>query len=182
MPIVDEDLATGETAALHEEIKRDLQSPIVPNLGTALGASPPALKIFWDMLASVDKNRTIPEALSTMISFTIAKTNNCQYCSAYNEFSCRQLGVDEDTLTALVQDLGSVNPQRVRAIIEFALKVAKHAKDLSLADYDMVREQGVSDEEIMEIILIAAVSSAIDIIADSMQVEVEGIIRETLEH
>jgi alkylhydroperoxidase family enzyme len=97
-----------------------------------------------------------------------------------HEVTCRTLGIDEETLAQLVEDLGAVNPLRVKAIIEFALKAAKHPQELVAEDYEYVRDQGVSDEEIVEIILIAAVGVFSDILADSLKIEVDAITRQAL--
>ena len=97
-----------------------------------------------------------------------------------NELTCRTLGIDEDTLDNLVKDLDNVNPLRVRSIIEFALMVAKHPQELVKADYDQLRDQGVTDEEIVEIIVIAAVAVFSDVLADALQIEVDTITAEAL--
>ena len=80
--------------------------------------------------------------------FAIARQNECQYCSASHELSCRTLGIDEATLHTLVNDLPQLTPERIRTTIQFALRVARSPKSLVRADYDHVRAQGVTDEEI----------------------------------
>jgi alkylhydroperoxidase family enzyme len=52
--------------------------------------------------------------------------------------------------------------------------------NLSDADYDSVREQGVSDEEIVEIISLAALGNYLDTIADSLKLEVDDAIAQAL--
>jgi uncharacterized peroxidase-related enzyme len=177
---VEEDEAIGEVAELYETIKRDMQMPFVPNMVKALAVSPAALKIQWGMVQAFYSHTTLPQSLIAMISFTIAEKSHCTYCSAANELTCRTLGVDEETLALLIKDLDSVNPERIRAIIEFALKVAKDPQGLVAADYDRVREQGVMDEEIVEIIVVASIAVLSDIMADALKVEVEAPIAEAL--
>jgi alkylhydroperoxidase family enzyme len=115
-----------------------------------------------------------------MILYTIAETSNCEYCSAGNELTCRTLGVDEETLSGLVEDIGNVSPQRIAAIIEFALKVSHDPQGLVAEDYDRVREQGITDEELVEIILIAAIGNYTDTLADALKIEVESLVSEGL--
>ena len=57
--LVEEDEATGEVAALYEEIKRELLVPEVPNVFKALGASPGALAIFWSWFGALYKHTTL---------------------------------------------------------------------------------------------------------------------------
>ncbi len=115
-----------------------------------------------------------------MILYTIAKTGDCKYCSATNELACRTLGVDEAALETLVQDLPSFTPQRVRVIIEFAVKVAHDRQNLVAEDYAKVRAQGISDAELVEIILIAAIGIFNDTIADALKIEVDHEVAEAL--
>jgi hypothetical protein len=94
---------------------------------------------------------------------------------------CRTLGIKEETITALVKDLGHVSPQRIQVIIDFALKVAQDAQSLSLEDYDRVRAEGITEEELVQIILTAAFGVYVDIMADALKVDVDSIILQALE-
>ena len=180
LPLVEEEEATGDVARIFAEIKRDLQIPVVPNYAKAMAVSPAALAISWDFQRSFYQHTTLPQSLTAMILFTIAERNNCQYCSAGNEFTCRILGVDEETLRALAEDLGKVSPQRLQAIVEFALKVSQNPQGLVAEDYKRVREQGVTDEELVEIILVAAMGKFNDTLADALKIEVDSVVSEAL--
>jgi uncharacterized peroxidase-related enzyme len=180
LPIMEEEDATGEVARIYTDIKRELQLPIVPNHLKALAVSPAALTMYWDFTRSFYQNTTLPDSLTSMILFTIAERANCQYCSASHELTCRTLGVDEETLRALADDLGHVSPQRVQAVIEFAIKVAENPQSLVAEDYERVREQGVADEELVEIILIAAIGKFNDTLADAVKIEVDDMVVEAL--
>jgi uncharacterized peroxidase-related enzyme len=180
LPVIEEEEAMGEVARIYAEVKRDLQTPVVPNYVKAMAVSPAALAIIWDSQRSFYQHTTLPQSLTAMILFTIAEAANCQYCSAGNEFSCRTLGVDEETLRALVEDLGNVSPQRLQAIIQFALKVSKAPQSLVAEDYERVRQQGVTDEELVEIILIAAIGNYNDTLADALKVDVDPMVAEAL--
>jgi uncharacterized peroxidase-related enzyme len=182
LPIIEEEEATGEVAEIFAEAKRELQLPIVPNGMKALAVSPAALAIYWNSVRSFYEHTTLPQSLTSMILYTIAETGNCKYCSASHELTCRTLGVDEETLSALVEDIGNVSPQRIAAIIEFALKVSHDPQGLVAEDYDRVREQGITDEELVEIILIAAIGKYFDTLADALKIEVETMVTEALGH
>jgi alkylhydroperoxidase family enzyme len=133
-----------------------------------------------DLFHSFFTNITLPQSLVSMIAYTIAQKNHCEYCSANNELTCRTLGIDEKTLAALVEDLGSVSPARIAAIIDFAVKVAKNPQGLVAEDYDRVRDQGVTEAEIIEIIFIAAFGYMNDIVAESLKVDVDTMTAEAL--
>jgi uncharacterized peroxidase-related enzyme len=181
LPMVEEKDATGQVAQIYAELKRELQLPIVPNMMKALAVSPAALAMHWDFNRSMLQHATLPESLTSMILYAIAETGNCEYCSAAHELTCRTLGIDEETLSALVEDLGNVSPQRIQAIIAFALKASHHPQSLVPEDYERVREQGVTDEELVEIIMVAAIGNYVDTLADALKIEVESMVTQALQ-
>ena len=180
LPLIEEHEATGQVAELYEEIKREMMVPDVPNMFKALAASPGALAIEWALFKAMFQHSTLPMSLSAMIRYAIAEQNECQYCSASHELTCRTLGIDEETLHKVINDLPSLSPERIRATIEFALKVARSPKSLVRADYDALRAYGVSDEELVEIILVSSVASSGDVLADALKVDVDAAVSEAL--
>ncbi len=180
LPMIEEQDATREVALIYEDIKRELQLPIIPNAMKALAGSPAALAIYWNGLRAFFQHSTLPQSLVSMILYTIAERGHCQYCSASQELNCRTLGIDEATLSALAQDLSHVSPQRIRAIIEFAEKAAHAPKSLTAEDYDRVRGEGVTDEELVQIIQVAALGVYSDILADALKIEVDAMVAQAL--
>jgi alkylhydroperoxidase family enzyme len=72
-------------------------------------------------------------------------------------------------LEALVSNLDAVNPKRTQEIIKFAVKCALEPQTLVESDYDRIRDQGVSEEELVEIIGWAALAMYNDTLADAMK-------------
>jgi len=180
LPLIEEDEAVGSVAQIYAEIKREMQIPIVPNSNKALAISPAALAIDWEFTRSFYKHTTFPESLISMMLYTISERGNCQYCSAGNEFLCRMIGIDEKTLHNLVNDIGSVTPQRVREIIEFSVKAAHDPQGLEAGDYDRLRDQGITDAEIVEIIMIASIAKYSNTLSDALKIPVEDMVIEAL--
>ena len=180
LALVEEDEVTGEVAEAFAEVKRTLQIPFVPNWMRVLANSPAAFKIYWAFLQASLKYASLPESLQSIILYAIAERRNCEYCSAWNELSCRTLGIDEETLAAVVEDLGNVSPERLQAILQFAIKASLHPQELSAADYQRLREEGVSEEEIVEIVFLAAVASMNDTLADALKIDVDLPVAERL--
>ncbi len=178
--MIEEDSASAEVRQLYDDFKRNFQSPTVPNYIKAFGESPESLRLYMGVMSSVYQNLSLPQALTAMICFTIATKNQCLYCSSLHEVTCRTLGVDEDTLTALAEDLNEVNPLRIRAIMEFAVKAAKKSKEVTAEDYENLRNLGVSNNEIMQIVFIAGIAVFNDILADSFKIEVDPEVNEAL--
>ncbi|HEX9115077.1 MAG TPA: hypothetical protein VGA61_03350 [Anaerolineae bacterium] len=179
--LVEESEASGEVADIYAEAKRLMQTPFVPNMLKVIAISPAALAIYWEAFRAFLQYSTLPQALSAMILYAIAERNHCQYCSASHEMTCRALGIDEATLARLVNDLGNVSPERVREIIRFALKINSDPQGLVARDYDRVRAVGVTDEEMVEIIMLAAHGRMSDTLADGFKIKVDQAPAEALE-
>ncbi len=180
LPMIEEQDAASQVAPIYADIKREMQLPFVPNMMKALAVSPAALAIHWNMIRGFYQHSTLPQSLVSMIFYTIAEAGHCEYCSATHELNCRTLGIDEATLSALAQDLSNVSPQRIRAIIEFAERAAHAPKSLKAEDFEQVRAEGVTDEELVEIIQIAALGVYSDILADSLKIEVDTMVAQAL--
>lgn len=173
LQMVEEDEASGELKPIYDSVKRDFQMPHVPNLMKTIAMSPAALTIHVESFKSFFTHSTLPQSLISIIQFTIAQKSNCVYCASANEVMCRTLGVDEDTLIAITQNLGELNPERVRTIIEFALKTAQYPQELEPKDYELLRAQGISNDEIVQIIQAVGMAVYVDIMADALKAEVD---------
>lgn len=180
LPIIDEDDAEGEVARIFDDYKQFMQTPYLTNFYKGMAVSPAALTIHWDFIRSAIGNLTLPESLVYMILYTIAASKECQYCSAVNELSCRMLGIDDDTINGLVKDLGSVSPQRIRAIISFALHTAHDPKGLDREDYERLRDYGLMDDEIVQIILVASLANYTNTMSDALKIEVDSMVTTAL--
>jgi uncharacterized peroxidase-related enzyme len=180
LPLIEENEASGQVAELYDEIKQVMDLPFVPNIDKAMGMAPNVLAGTWGALRNVFLQTNLPMSLASMILFSIASARNCQYCSAVHQLTCTTLGVEEETLAALQEDLSAVAPERVQAIVSFALKCSLDPQALTATDYDDVRRQGVSEEEIIEVIGLAALGNYLDTLADALKVPVDSVIRDAL--
>jgi uncharacterized peroxidase-related enzyme len=180
IPFIEEEEAADETLHIYEEAKREMQTPFVPNIIKVMANSRAALASYWNSVSVFYQHTILPESLIAMLFYTVANANNCEYCSAGHELTCRTLGIDEQMLNALVRDIGNVSPERIRAIMLFATKAVRNPKGLTGADYDMLRAQGIGDEEIVEILYVVAMGNMGDTLADALKVEVDSMTAEAL--
>jgi uncharacterized peroxidase-related enzyme len=175
--IMDEGAAEGEVAEVFDEIKRVMEIPFVPNIMKSQGLSASALKGTWGALSNVFLRTNLPMSLASMILYSIAAARNCEYCSAVHKMTCKTVGIDEDTLAALEKDLEALTPRRVQQIVKFAQKCAAAPATVTEEDYEGVRAEGVSDEEIVEIVALAALGNYLDTLADAIRVDVDDVFK-----
>jgi alkylhydroperoxidase family enzyme len=179
-PIISAEDADPETTRRFAEVQQETDLPVVPNWAKTIAVSPGSLDIYLDMLRAFNRNISLPQSLVPVILYSVATARNCNYCSAVNELFCRTLGVDDETLEKLAKDLDNVSPKRLQVIIRFALKCSFNPQELTAADYDRVREQGVNDDELAQIIFLAALANFNDTLADSFKIDVEPNVLQAL--
>lgn len=180
VPEIQETEASPEVAEMYEAIKREMGIPFVPNMDKALANSPNALRGAWEVLRGVFLQTSLPSTLASMILFSISSANQCRYCSPIFKATCMTVGVDEETLAALDGDLAGLSPRRVQAIVQFALKCARDRGNLTEDDFEEIRALGMSEEEIVEIVSLAALGNYLNTIADSLRADVDDAIAAAL--
>ena len=141
--------ANEEVAAIFGQVKEAMQIPFVPNILRTLAHSPQALKATVGAMGELQMNSTLPRPVVSMVLYSVAAASECRYCGSIHKLSCRTLGIDDATLAALSGNLGTLTPERVQAIVAFAVKAAKSPKSLSGGDYENLREMGISDAEMI---------------------------------
>lgn len=179
--VLDEQEATGDAARVFDDLKREMEIPFVPNIFKVHASSPRLLEALWEAYRRIVLQTTLPATLVSMIGYAVSAANKCNYCNSLYKVSCRTLGIDDDTLAALGGDLWTLSPRRVQEIISFAVKAGTDPANLTEADYDRVREQGVTDEELMDIIAMSAYSTFADRLADSLKIDLDSVFVEALQ-
>ena len=180
IPYISPEEADPETKALFTEIQETLHVPILNNEWLILANSPGAINGTWQLFTNLYLQGTLPLTLKALILFSIAAAHKCHYCGALHEANCRVLGVDEAILQTIVQDVDRLTPERIQKIIRFAVRAADEPLTLQEEDYDELREGGITEEEIVEIITIAAMGTYFDILADALKLEVDSFVQDML--
>ena len=177
---IEEDQATGEIAEIFDGVKKGLQVPEVPNIDKVLAHSLPALKATTALLGELYMGSSLPQPVIAMLLYSISLARSCQYCGAFHRLTCRTIGVDEAMLAAVGNDLGAVTPERVQAIVSFGMKAAMSSNDMTEADYDKLRNMGISDSEMVEIVALAGLGVYLNIVADALKIDVDDMIKQGL--
>lgn len=84
------------------------------------------------------------------------RSKKCTYCEAAHLAFCRILQVDPETCKNLVSNLDAIRPERTRDIVLFSVRVAVNPNGLGDADYKKLKQHGIDDSEIIEIVAMAA--------------------------
>ena len=130
----------------------------VPNVFLALAHRPDEFRAFFAYHdALMEKEGGLTRTDREMIVVATSGVNQCQYCVVAHGAILRVRAKN-----ALIADQVAVNYRkaditpRQKAMLDFAVKVSRHAEEVGDADFDALRRHGFSDEEIWDIGAISA--------------------------
>ena len=127
---------------------------------TALGNRPDLLKSTWNFLKSILVEGELPATVKQMVSLAISHYNECQFCSVSHTYALESLGVSQDIIKGcLSNDEMEDIPVSYRSIIKFSIKSVKNAKSITDDDFDKLRENGLSESEITELVLLISLTN-----------------------
>ncbi|MFT5470257.1 MAG: putative peroxidase-related enzyme [Verrucomicrobiales bacterium] len=177
-PSLEEETATPEVAAILSDFRQKMGFPIAPNFIRTQGAAPSVARGTWGVVENVLCEGALPRSLKEMMFVAISKDRNCNYCEAAHIACCKMLGVDQMEIDAVVEDVASVQPARVRDLIQFSVKCARSPQSLTDEDFASLRAHGLGEPEIIEVIAMSALAVYANTIADATQVEADSIFSE----
>ncbi|MGE5615462.1 MAG: peroxidase-related enzyme [Bacillota bacterium] len=130
----------------------------VPNVFLALAHRPAEFRAFFAYHdALMEKEGGLSKAEREMIVVATSGANHCQYCVVAHGAILRVRAknpyiADQVAVNYLEADLAP----RQHAMLDFALKVARHSEQVDEADFDKLRPHGFSDDDIWDIAAITA--------------------------
>lgn len=144
----------------------------IPNVFLLLARRPAEFRAFLAYHdALMDKREGLTAAEREMIVVAISSANECQYCVVAHGAILR-IRAKDPTISELVganwRKADNVTPKQ-KAMLGFALKVAREAHLVAEADRQALRDAGFDEEEIWDIAAIAAFFSMSNRLANATE-------------
>jgi uncharacterized peroxidase-related enzyme len=149
------------------EFSRRMNFPGPPNFSMTQGHSLAIATGTWALVRNVLVTGKIERWIKELLFAAISKERNCQYCAAAHIACCRMLGLKPELLDIMVKDITSFTNLKLRDILLFGLKCSKNPQNLAEADYEKLRQHGLSRAEILEVIAMAGLAVYANILADA---------------
>jgi uncharacterized peroxidase-related enzyme len=117
-----------------------------------------------------------------LVTVAAARELRSTYCTAAHSKFLRDDCGDEVTMRAIAVDpSGGTLDATDRAVVEFATKVARDATSIEDADVQPLRDLGLSDTEIVDIVLAAAARSFFTKVLDGLGVQADAELVESFD-
>lgn len=130
----------------------------VPNVFLTLAHRPDEFRAFFAYHdALMEKDGGLTKAEREMIVVATSSINQCQYCvvahGAILRIRAKNPFVADQVATNYRKS--DITPRQM-AMLDFAVKVSRHAEEIGDADFDALRVHGFSDEDVWDIGAISA--------------------------
>ncbi len=121
----------------------------LPNIFATMAHSPAVLEGFLAFRSSLAKG-ALSASLREQIALTMAGENTCDYCASAHTMLAKGAGIDDEEAARNLR--GESIDAKVEAILGFVRKAVQTRGKLSSNDVTDLRDIGVSDGELVEII------------------------------
>jgi len=168
---ISEDQATGDLKRAYEEISRTRGK--VSNIMRAQSLNPNALRAFLELYTTSVYGRSgLSRGEREMVATAVSARNGCDYCVSHHGEALRfylKNGAQVDSVVGGQQPEGL--SARAKALIDYALKLTLDPGRIVRADVDALRSNGVSDSEILDLVLLTGYMNLVNRIAQGLGVE-----------
>ncbi|GIX49414.1 MAG: alkyl hydroperoxide reductase AhpD [Candidatus Tectimicrobiota bacterium] len=155
-PVPELDTLPADVRARIREVQE--KAGFIPNVFLVLAHRPEEFRAFFAYHdALMEKESGLTRAEKEMIVVATSAANQCPYCVIAHGALLRIYAKHPTLADQLAVNYRHAEiSERQRAMLDFALKVARHAETLEEADFARLRAHGFSDEDIWDIGAIAA--------------------------
>lgn len=163
--------ATGVLAELYAQDRARVG--FVANHTRALSSRPHALAAFRALGRAVSEH--VEPRRFELVTLAAARTLGSSYCMLTHGAALQHLGVSESDLSAIATDHHRARLPAVEvALMDFAVQVARGASAVAPADIEHLRSLGLSDAEIVDTVLVAALRCFYSTALDALGVQADA--------
>ena len=168
---ISEDQATGDLKRAYEAISRARGK--ISNIMRAQSLNPNALRAFLELYTTLVFGRSsLSRGEREMIATTVSARNGCDYCVSHHGEALKFYLKNEDQVNSLVDGRLPENlSARAKALTNYALKLTLEPSRIVKKDMDVLRAVGISDSEILDLVLLTGYMNLVNRIAQGLGIE-----------
>ena len=173
--------ASAEVKEIYNETMKELGIPFVLNWFKCQGNNATLLRGNWQKLRATMLVGQVPFILKQLIIYNISNLKGCTYCAhthgtIANGLSKLLTGNDHEKLTENMDS--SYIPSSYKTAIRIITACALAPKAVSGQDYEELRDEGYSDQEIQELLALADLTNMVNTIADISGIHIDNELME----
>lgn len=178
-------IATPEESAVDDDVAAWYQKQreawgYLPNYAAAFATRPDVAEA-WNTLNNTIRGH-MDRRRFEIATIAAARAYRSTYCTAAHSKFLRDACGDEETMRAIAADpSGACLDGTDRAVVEFATSVASDAASITSAHVQALRDQGLTDPEIVDVALAAAARAFFTKVLDALGVQADAQLGETFD-
>jgi uncharacterized peroxidase-related enzyme len=179
LPVVEEDGAAGEVAALYDHFRSHFGRLDVPGILKCFATHPPLLRHMMDLSESVIFSEGhLTRRHKEMIATLVSTQNACPYCADSHGFFLRMNGGSAETLCALQKSDLSSSALTVseQVLLAFVQKINLDSHMIDTANIEALHQAGWSDAQAAEAIHVTALFATFNRVANAFGLESQGLL------
>ena len=144
------DQAEGKVLEIYQE---DVKTKgYVANHTSAFSLRPEVYRAWQNLLGSIRSHMRLRRF--ELVTLAAAQALKCTYCMLAHGAVLRKNFFGPGELAAIARDFRSAGlPEEEVALMEFAQKVTLEPNQTTQEDFDLLREKGLTDEDILDVVL-----------------------------
>jgi len=136
--------------------------------------APDLPEVWWAFGKTVSKTpSTLPRAIRSYVTFAVATSNGCRYCTLHTLLGLRRAGVDPAKLVALKMDDSRLSPEELLAV-QFARKLTRSPGTITDEDWSCLTKT-FTDQGALDILLGACGMNYLNRFNDAMHSPSEDV-------
>lgn len=146
--------ADGRVKKAYDQVQSE--RGVVANLYRAQSLHPEALTAQLGLhMALLHASEGLTRREREMVGLVISSRLKCNYCMTHHADAVGRYVKEPGLVPLLVADYKKAKlTPRERAILDHAVKLTEKPQDVKAADVEILREQGLTDEEILDVTLL----------------------------
>ena len=140
--------AKDDVKAIYQNLEKKMGK--VLNIFQSMANSPETLKAFLGLNEAAGQTSLSPK-LREEIALAVAQANHCQYCLSAHSTHAKAIGMTPQEIISARQ--AESQDKKNQAILKFVHQVVENRGNVANQDVDGLKTAGVTDKELVEIIL-----------------------------
>ena len=167
--LIEYDDASDELKAIYNDVMETMGIPFVINWFKCQASNPILLNGNWQKVKATLFRGKIPMLLKQLILFRVSSERGCNYCSFIHGTTADALGVelcDADGFKVTKHLESNFLPSSFKTAIRVVSRCALDPLSTTDADFEDLRDEGFSEDEIQELMAQADLVNMLNTIAD----------------
>jgi uncharacterized peroxidase-related enzyme len=160
-----------------QQLLKEIESAMgrIPNLFATYASYPPLLRANWQKVKVALMEGELSRRFKEAVALLVSHDNDCSYCVAAHSGALRQMGMDDDTITAILENrlADAEFDAREQALITLMRKASARPHEVDDGDFHTVKRAGASERDILEAYSVMETFLAFNRFLDSVGVEID---------